>query len=115
MIYLARSSRRDSISQRSLDEIRLLSKELEQKIRVFRPPIQLSFRFPPCHDSLEPPYEKPDDPNDLLEQRTLALRGDAINSPVADFQKWITASNRKLQRLPARDVELRAGISDLQV
>ena len=107
---------RKSANQRNLDEVRLLKKELEKRTRSFRPPIQLSFRFPPHHDSPEPLAGKPEDPNNLLEQRTLALRDDAVNRPIVEFEKWIKSSSGKLSRVsPAHDEELDATTSDLQL
>jgi len=56
-----------------------------------------------------------EDPNDLMEQRTLALRNDAMNYPVTGFNKWITASSGKLSKFSSMDdAEVRAAASDLQ-
>ena len=109
-------SRLESVNQRNLNEILRLGKELEERANTFRSPIQLSFRFPPRHDSPEPPVAMPDDANDLLEQRTLALRNDVVNRPVIEFEKWIMSSSGKLSNfLSSRDAELRTAASDLQL
>jgi len=116
VIYSLGSSRRESVNQRNLDEVLRLGKELEERARVFRPPVQLSFRVPPHHDSPEPSVETPDDPSDLVEQRTLALRNDAVNRPVIKFEKWVVATSGKLSKFSsARDAELHAAASALQL
>ena len=115
-IHPLRRSRRESANQRNLDEVRRLRKELEERTRAFRPPIQLSFRIPPHHNSPVPSLEMPDDPNDLLEQRSLALRNDAVNHPMIEFERWIVTSSGRLSKFSsARDAELHAAAADLQL
>ena len=115
---LMRPSRtdRESTSQRNLNEIAKLRKELEERARSFRAPVGLSFRFPPLNDSPEPPAEPSDDVNDILEQRTLSLRNHSANLPVIELEKWITTSIGRLSKfLSAKDAELRNAASDLHL